>query len=256
MKPIYTSVGIKPQGVQPAPATPAGDFEINSVAVPVVTRAGIGSTMSPLVVLSTAAPWKGIDVALDTSQFTPRTGSIFWAAVYARSAAGANLLVATGRVNLSQVPKGQRLICSARAAKAIFDVHLGYHDEIGLALGGAESVNVSMVASDTEGPAIPSAGIAYSNGVLNVGVKQNPIVELLGFSASNDTAAAKYIQLHNGAPGLGQVPQLEWALPATIGASIVVPDLRYRAGYSINLLPSSTQGTYTADTAIVSAWYR
>lgn len=258
--PPFANLGIKPLGAQAPPGSVGlGDqFETQLVQVPVVTESLVtGQFMRRTSVALTSRAWTGIDVSIDTSRITPPAGGgfcLFSVLVFARSQ-GASALVGTGRGGLVS---GSNVVCSARTSRTIYEVFVSLYEQNPVVRNGEESISLSLSASDAMGGQLAWAGMQPSNGLLQFNVPsqipRTPAPELLSFAAGNDSAAVKFIQLVRNVPGATAV--IEWMLPATIGASLVVPDLRYRAAENLCLLASSTQGTYTPATAEIALWYR
>lgn len=264
---------LAPPAPPAAPLGVASDYEAITKAVSFQTgnNPGVQTTSPEIIVYQTTRRWRACDVYLDPSGLTERTGAVLSVFVYAVSSSGAKTLVASGRLSsVSGVISGYRgpqWVCAARGLAEKFEVSFRYLD--GGAANFAGEVTMTVVAADeaSDPPAwvgvVPMRGGVQLTGVALRGAGglfvDKP--ELVGIQAANTAAAARYLQLHEGAGAVlgGAVPVMVWGMGAAIGASVVDQAIRYRAraGYSLAVLVSTTPDTYTAAAdGAVSAQYR
>lgn len=275
---LPTTRGVRPYDPPASPPLPpmpppeqgvAETYEASTVPVAFkATRGNAARVSQELVVYKTRRRWRACDVYVDASQLPLKTGALIRVIVYAVSAAGARTIVASGGVEQDggngAVQFFPAWVAAARAQAEFFEVtatYVDFADAPGTVLEG--TFNVTVVASDIADPPPAHVGVMTSRTEwFSAAPFIVPAMELVGFSAINNAAAAiRFVQLVEGSGAVGgKNAALQWAIEAVQGKCLVVDGINWRTRNLLNSLcleGSSTAGVVTvAADVILSAWWR
>lgn len=257
----YDPPALAPQlGPPPNPILGAGDDYEAFATVPTLWPA----FQIEQTIYTTKKRWAALDVYLEIPTGAILTNACFTLRVYAIASSGARTLVSSGRYGRLQNNGGASVtfpgpvwICAARAQAERFEVTILFDAPI--AAAGTETYRVSGVASDeaVEAPAWvgvirATATAALANQLfLNIaGISTlMPSPEVVGISAANGAAAARWLHLYDQATNAGiagGTPQLCFPMGSATGQGFVDNTFRYRPmSGGIILAVSSTLATTT-----------